>query len=44
MSTSEIAERMYLSTNTVHTYRKRLLDKLNAKNVAELIYKTKNIF
>lgn len=44
MNTAEIAERMYLSTNTVHTYRKRLMEKLDAKNVAELIYKTKDIF
>lgn len=44
MSTSEIAKKMFLSTNTVHTYRERLMDKLNAKNVAELIYKTKNLF
>lgn len=44
MSTSEIARRLFLSINTIHTYRERLMDKLNAKNVAELIYKTKNIF
>lgn len=44
MSTSEIAEKMCLSSNTIHTYRKRLMDKMNTQNVAELIYKTKDIF
>lgn len=44
MSTSEIAEKMCLSSNTVHTYRKRLMDKMDTQNVAELIFKTKDIF
>lgn len=39
MSTSEIAEKMFLSKNTIQTYRKRLMLKLNAKNVAELVVK-----
>ena len=33
----EIAEAYHLSTNTVHTYRIRLLKKLNLRNNAELI-------
>lgn len=44
MSTADIAQKMFLSTNTVHTYRERLMNKMNAKNVAELIYKTKDLF
>lgn len=44
LSTSEIADRIYLSINTVHTYRKRLMEKLEAKNVAELIYKGTKLF
>ena len=32
----EIAEAYHLSTNTVHTYRIRLLKKLNLRNNAEL--------
>lgn len=39
LSTTEIAERMFLSKNTIQTYRKRLMLKLNAKNVAELVVK-----
>lgn len=41
-STSSISEIMYLSINTIKTYRKRLLIKFNAKNVAELIYKSEH--
>ena len=44
LSTTEIAQRMYLSKNTIQTYRKRLLEKLDAKNVAELINKGKGLF
>lgn len=39
LSTTEIAEKMFLSKNTIQTYRKRLMLKLNAKNVAELVVK-----
>ena len=35
-TTREIAEAYHLSTNTVHTYRLRLLRKLNLRNNAEL--------
>ncbi len=41
LSTTEIAQRMYLSVNTIQTYRARLLDKMDAKNVAELVCKGK---
>ncbi|MEQ1554309.1 MAG: response regulator transcription factor [Ferruginibacter sp.] len=34
---AEIGEKLFLSHHTVHTYRKILLIKLNAKNTAELI-------
>ena len=44
LSTSEIANKIFLSTNTVHTYRKRLMEKLEAKNVAELVYKGTELF
>lgn len=44
MSTNEISQQLYLSINTIQTYRKRLLLKMEAKNVAELIYKWKNWF
>lgn len=44
LSTTEIAKLMYLSINTIQTYRKRLLEKLEAKNVAELISKGKGLF
>ena len=43
-STPEIAERMFLSTNTIQTYRKRLMEKLEARNVAELVSKGKEYF
>ena len=35
---SEIAEELFLSPNTVSTYRARLLEKLNLRNNAELIH------
>lgn len=41
MTTSQIAQHLFISTNTVQTYRKRLLAKLEAKNVAELVRKGK---
>lgn len=44
MSTHEIAQQLCLSINTIQTYRKRLLLKMEAKNVAELISKWKNWF
>ncbi len=39
LNTSEIARTLLLSINTVQTYRKRLMHKLDARNVAELIHK-----
>jgi len=36
-STKEIGEILYISYETVHTHRKNLLRKLNAKNAAGLI-------
>lgn len=41
LSTTEIADRLFLSVNTIQTYRRRLLDKYEARNVAELISKWK---
>ncbi len=37
LTTSEIAECLFISQNTVGTYRRRLMTKLNAHNVAQLI-------
>lgn len=39
LSTLQIAERMYVSENTVETYRKNLMQKLEARNVADLVVK-----
>ena len=36
-NTQEIASELCVSTNTVDTHRRHLLEKLNAKNVADLI-------
>jgi DNA-binding NarL/FixJ family response regulator len=36
--TREIAHELFLSPNTVNTYRSRILEKMNKKNVAELIH------
>jgi len=36
-STPEIATHLFLSTETIKTYRKNLITKLDAKNVANLI-------
>ncbi len=36
-STAEIAETLFLSRSTVHTYRDRLMRKLGMKSVAELV-------
>lgn len=44
LSTPKIAQRMCLSTNTIQTYRKRLMEKMNAQNVAELVGKCKGLF
>ena len=43
-NTTEIADLLFLSVNTIHTYRKRLMAKLEARNVAELVYKGKDLF
>jgi DNA-binding NarL/FixJ family response regulator len=37
-STKEIAEELYLSGNTISTYRTRILEKMDMKNTAELIH------
>lgn len=37
--TKDIAERLYISVNTVETHRKNLLIKLDARNTAGLIRK-----
>ena len=39
LSSVEIARRMYVSENTVETYRKNLMSKLEAKNVADMVVK-----
>ena len=44
LSTSEISQLLFLSINTIQTYRTRLMEKLEAKNVAELVYKGKSLF
>lgn len=44
LSTKEIAEYLCLSINTILTYRKRLFDKIGAKNAAELVSKCKGLF
>lgn len=36
-NTQEIAQELYVSTNTVDTHRRHLMDKLDARNVADLI-------
>jgi two-component system, NarL family, nitrate/nitrite response regulator NarL len=36
-NTNEIAEKLFISINTVETHRKNLLTKLNAKNIAGLV-------
>jgi len=35
--THEIAEELYISTHTVHTHRRNLLEKMDVKNVAGLV-------
>ena len=39
MKTAEIADSLCLSSNTIQTYRKRLMAKLDARNVADLVAK-----
>ena len=36
-NTQEIAQALDLSANTIETHRRHLLEKFNARNVAELI-------
>lgn len=36
-NTAEIAEKTFISLNTVNTHRRNLLSKLNAKNTAGLV-------
>lgn len=36
--TREIAHELFLSPNTVNTYRSRILEKMNKKNIVELIH------
>ena len=42
-TTREIAEMIYLSVNTVSTYRKGLMTKLQARNVADLVVKGESL-
>jgi len=39
LSTKEIADKMHLSENTIESYRKNLMLKMNAKNMAGLVLK-----
>ena len=41
MTTPEISSQLYISTNTVGTYRRRLMAKFDAHNVAQLISKAR---
>lgn len=43
LTSDEIADQLHISANTVNTYRRRLMEKLNVTNVAELIYQTKGL-
>ena len=43
-STKQIAEKLYISINTVETHRRHLLEKLGVKNSMELIKQTTNAF
>lgn len=42
-TSDEISKRMGLSLNTIQTYRRRLLEKFNVSNTAQLIYVTKGL-
>lgn len=44
MNTEDISRALFISVNTVKTYRKRLMEKLEARNVAELVSKGKELF
>lgn len=37
LSNKEIGEKMLISNKTVSTYKTRIMEKLNIKNIAELI-------
>ncbi|MGE5520457.1 MAG: helix-turn-helix domain-containing protein [Candidatus Dadabacteria bacterium] len=41
LKSKEIAKKLFISKNTVDNHRKKLLEKLNAKNSSELIYLAK---
>ncbi|HSC36668.1 MAG TPA: helix-turn-helix transcriptional regulator, partial [Chitinophagaceae bacterium] len=43
-STKQIAEKLYISINTVETHRRHLLEKIGVKNSMELIKQTTNAF
>lgn len=43
LTSDDIAEKMYLSINTINTYRRRIMTKLNVSNTAELIFQTKGL-
>jgi len=44
LSTKRIADKLFISINTVETHRRHLLEKLNVKNSMELIKKTAKAF
>jgi Response regulator containing a CheY-like receiver domain and an HTH DNA-binding domain len=43
-STQEISKQLNISINTIETHRRHLLEKFEAKNVAELIKKASKVF
>lgn len=43
-STSEVSEKLAIARNTVETHRKKLLEKFDARNVAELINKASKVY
>lgn len=43
-SSSEIATELSITTNTVESHRKKLLEKFQARNAAELIHKASKVF
>lgn len=42
-TSEDISRKLGLSLNTVHTYRRRLLEKFNVANTAQLVYVTKGL-